>query len=287
MKTASKAVLTGFILASSWSAQAAMCNTSDVQIDFIQVQDGVDSGTSLVTPISATSCLGAFSGNNSAFENPTMGNLGYKDDGWFNIDSYNGWWDTPGAFVEEDELQDLQGMGNIDPGWIYVGKSEGSGFQGATMNGENTSYTFIDDLITLSGCKTKGGADTGCFDNAVSGNFTWDPPATNPDALLDLLGGQFFDKVGIVFKSGNAFAMYEFDLAGIGLDPVFAGDYNYLFSGTWDMSDTLINNGGQPAGLSNLTAWARDPASTDVPLPPTAVLILFTLVLAIRRRIMA
>ncbi len=294
MKTFSKALLSITLLSGSWVVHAvpiqtplAACDTSDVQIETIQVLDG-SAPDILVTPLSATSCLGAFVGNNSDFDLPTQ-NLGYKDDGWFNVDSYNNWWDTPGAFIEDSELQNLQGLGEVDPGWIYVGKAEGNdmSFQGATMNGTETSYSFIDSLLSFSNCFDADDEATGCGNDAVKGDFSWDPPATNPDALMELLGGQFFDKVGIVFKSANQFAIYEFDLATLGLAPVFEDDFNYAFTGRWDMSETLFTpNGRNPAGLSNVSVWARDPASvTEVPTPATWLLMLTCLVLVLRKRL--
>ncbi|WP_018983129.1 hypothetical protein [Salinimonas chungwhensis] len=286
MRLINKALLSTVLLSGAWGAQAAMCSTSDVKINEVQVLDG-SPVTVLSTPYEATSCLGAFDGNNSAFSLPQE-NLGYKDDGWLNIDSYNSWWNTPGAFVEQNELQDLQGLGDIDPGWIYVGKAEGDfSFEGATMNGQDTSYTFIDSLLSISNCQDKNGSVTSCGNDAVKGEFSWNPPATNPDALMELLGGEFFDKVGIIFKAANQFAMYEFDLKALGLDPVFEDDFNYAFNGTWDLSGTLINNGGNPAGLSNVSVWARDPiAVASVPAPTTFLLVLFGLVLVMSRRLL-
>ncbi|MBD3586611.1 hypothetical protein HHX48_12760 [Salinimonas sp. HHU 13199] len=276
------------LVGAAWTSQAAMCGVSDVQITEIQVLDG-SAAEQLATPLNATECVGSFTGNNSSFTKP-VDNLGYKDDGWFNVDSYNGWWDTPGVFVEDDALQNLQGKGEIDPGWIYVGKAEadsGFSFNGATMDNGDTSYTFLDSLLTIS-CPTQ---EDGICDDASSGTFSWTPPATNPDALMELLGGEFFDKVGIVFKAATQFVIYEFDLKELGLNPVYDGDPNYAFKGTWDVSQTLVktnkNDKTVSQGLSNVTVWARDPAAiVDVPAPTTLVLVLFGLALVIRRRFM-
>ncbi len=288
MKLLSKAVLGSMLVGAAWTSQAAMCGVSDVQITEIQVLDG-SPATQLDTPLNATECIGSFIGNNSSFTKPDE-NLGYKDDGWFNVDSYNGWWDTPGVFVEDEALQNLQGKGDIDPGWIYVGKAEaddGFKFNGATMDNGDTSYTFLDSLLTIS-CPEQ---ENGICDDATSGTFSWTPPATNPDALMELLGGEFFDKVGIVFKAATQFVIYEFDLKELGLDPVYDGDQNYAFKGTWDLSQTLVKTNGSgktvAQGLSNVSVWARDPAAiVDVPAPTTLVLVLFGLALVIRRQFM-
>lgn len=294
MKYSKKGLLGALLLAAAHNAAATIesCSVGDVHINTIQVLDGSPVEV-LAEPLSATACLGAFEGNNSVFSNPDE-NLGYKDDGWFNIYGY--WpdaspvqlWSTPGVFVEESELQNLQGLGDIDPGWIYVGKGEGDNidFEGATMNeGGDPTYTFIDDLLTLNNCLDKDGIATSCGQNAVQGEFSWNPPAMNPPELMELLGGQFFDRVGIVFKSSKRFAIYEFDLAELGLDPVFEDDFNYAFTGTWDMSSTLINPGGNPAGLSNISVWARDPADIpEVSAPATGLLSSLALLFLLRRR---
>lgn len=254
------------------------CDTGDVQINFIKLLNGVDPGTS-VSPIDSSECYGAFEGNNSLFTNPTMGNLGYDNDGWLNEEA-DFWPGLPGAFITNADLFDLDGDTEIDdPGWIYLGKDEGAGFKGETSTDGVTEYTFIDDLLTMSNCKDKNDGDTSCVGgDAVKGDWAWTPPATNPDALLDLLGGMFFDKVAVIFKSSKRFAMYSFDIGDLGLDPVLAGDFNFAFEGTWDMSETLINKGGNPAGLSNVSLWARDPI-IPVEIPEPSYLGLFAVIL--------
>jgi len=246
------------------------CSVSDLQITTFQLLDGSDPVATPV-PVDSTSCLGAYYGNNSEFINP-IENLGYDEDGWLNKEGYNNWWTGPGAFVTEEDLLDLDGDGQADdPGWVYVGKDDGNGFKGQTSTNGDASYDFIDDLITFDNCKDKKGKVASCVGGeAVSGNWSYTPPAMNPDELTSLLGGDFFDQVAIVFKAGNAFAMYNFSIEDLGLDPVLAGDYNYAFTGTWDISDVL---GG--SALSNVSFWARDPIgeTTEVPEPSTLLLL--------------
>ena len=255
------------------------CNVADLKLESIQLLDG--SPVVNVPPISASECYGAFKGNNSLFTKPTNGNLGYDNDGWLNSES--AFWPGPGAFIEEGDLLDLDGEGDIDdPGWIYLGKDEGNGFKGETSSDGVNSYSFIDDLLTLSNCLDKNDASTGCVgEEAVKGDWAWTPPSTNPQALLDLLGGMFFDQVAIIFKSGNQFAIYDFNIGDLGLDPVLAGDFNFAFTGTWDMNTTLNGH-----GLSNISLWARDPIiETEIPEPSTLTLFsLMILFIAQRKR---
>nr|WP_241242192.1 PEP-CTERM sorting domain-containing protein [Thalassotalea sp. G2M2-11] len=258
------------------------CQLSDLQITTFQLLDGSEE-VELAVPADATDCLGAYYGNNSEFISP-VDNLGYDEDGWLNKDSYNDWWTGPGAFVDQSDLYDLDGDGLADdPGWVYVGKDEGNGFKGQTSSDGSTSYDFIDNLITFTDCEDKKGNSTDCVGgNAVKGSWSYTPPAMNPDELVELLGGEFFDQVAIIFKAGSSFAMYNFSIEALGLDPVLAGDYNYAFTGTWDISEVL---GG--SALSNFSFWARDPVaeSVQVPEPPTWILMMAVFAFMVRRKL--
>ena len=247
------------------------CSVDDLKLDSLQLLDG--SPAVNIPPISASECYGSFKGNNSLFTKPTEGNLGYDDDGWLNSES--AFWPGPGAFIEEEDLLDLDGLGGLnDPGWIYLGKDEGDGFIGETSTDGLNEYTFIDDLLTLSNCQDKRDNGTTCVGGeAVKGDWSWTPPDTNPQELLDLLGGMFFDQVAIIFKSGKQFAMYNFEIGDLGLDPVLAGDFNFAFTGSWDMSETLNGH-----GLSNISLWARDPI-TEANIPEPSTLALFSLMI--------
>jgi len=307
MKTSSKGLLFTLLVSTSLTTYAyqnsgnsgnsgnstpVACDVIDVKITTIQLLDGSDPIT--VPATNASDCLGAFDGNNSLFTNPGTStpaelgnnpgtNLGYDEDGWMNKEDYQGWWDGPGAFIDEADLLDLDGDGAVDdPGWVYVGKDEGNGFFGESSSDGSTSYDFINDLITFNNCKDAGGnAATSCVGgNAVSGNWAYNPPATNPEELTNLLGGDFFDQVAIVFKAGNAFAMYNFNIFELGLPPVLAGDFNYAFTGTWDISQVLGNH-----ALSNISFFARDPIdATSVPEPSSWVLMLLASFFLYRQR---
>ncbi|HEX5792222.1 MAG TPA: hypothetical protein VFY01_03025, partial [Rheinheimera sp.] len=216
----------------------ALCDILDVQVTSYQKQDG-SAAVSLDPALPASACLGAYSGN---LNTSSLGNnLGYDGQGYLNDKSL---FPDYGAFLAEDELQDLEIAGNFkDPGWIFVGKQDmGSGFESGTVTKGGESYTFASDILTMQNCKDKDGNAHSCDEDAVSGEWVYKPPQFNPEQLLDLLGmDKFFDQAAIVFKSGTQLAIYNFRLSDFGLPPVLGtDDANYIFTGTWDMSDTLI-----------------------------------------------
>ena len=269
MKFAIKSALMALLVTTSLNVAAKKtietCQLIDVKITTVQLLDG---SPVVPFPANATDCLGAFEGNNSGFDKPVQ-NLGYDDDGWLNKENHNGLWNGPGAFVNDADLLDLDGDGDADdPGWILVGKEEQGAYEAGVSSDGNSTYIH-DQLVTLENCKSVNGNNTSCFGgNAVKGDWVYNPPAQNPQALLDLVGGDFFDQVAIIFKAGNAFAIYNFNAIDLGLDPTLAGDYNFAFTGTWDISATLGH------GLSNLSFWARDPSEPTVQVPEPSTLLL-------------
>ncbi|WP_333795848.1 hypothetical protein [Rheinheimera sp.] len=232
-----------------------------------------------LAPVYANDCYGLVMGNNSDMTLPGD-NLGYEDDGWFNMQT--GLW-VAGAF--DPELLDLDNDGTADdPGWVYMGKDNGQGFKGATIPNDNPDlvYQFVDDLFSCSA--TVDGTYGTCV-NFISGFWKFTPPSTQPELLLQLLGGSFFDQVAVVFKGGNGFAIYNFTLSQLGLDPILAGDIKYEFGGKFDLSKTLVTKSGQPAGLSNISLWARDPfLPTQVSEPGYLALLGMALLALYRRR---
>jgi hypothetical protein len=257
------------------------CSVDDVKITTVQLlTDGAPIDVALPgLPISASSCLAVEGVNNSFFNGSFLSdfNLGYDEDGWLNKGELNDWWTGPGAFIDEADLLDLDGDNEVDdPGWIYIGKDEGAGFEGETSHNDTSSYTFEDDLITFDNCSSSecvGG-------ESRSGEWTYLPPKNNPPELLNLLGGSFFDQVAVIFKAGNGFAMYNFTIEDLGIDPVLAGDFNFAFGGTWDIDNTL------GSALSNMTFWARDPIgpTVEVPEPSTIALFLLSGIFLYRRK---
>lgn len=271
------------------------CQTTDMWISaFRQVNAGA--WNAFTKPNgdrqNATQCLGMFqNANNADMDLPELdrtnidgNNLGYAGDGWMNyygnangLPAYNydssPFWSGPGAFIGTDDLQDLETPGNkVDPGWVYLGKDEGMGannvsFKGSSSTNGTLTYNFIDNLFQCAPTNPDNpldlagidGMSWGSCSGLTKGAWKYTPPATQPQELLDLLGGEFFDSTAVIFKGGNGFVMYEFKLSDLGLDPILAGQVKLEFSGLFDLSDTLINNGSQSAGISNTSLWARDP----------------------------
>ena len=242
------------------------CQNSDITITSISKQ-GVN-GDSRSLNQDASNCLGAFSGSDAFTGNTTQGNIGIKDTGYLNKTNYFDGYEY-GAFVGEDDLLDLSGNGEADdPGWIFATKIDfnDDGTPGGTKLGEiennGQTFKFAEGLIELN-----------FYDNKrTSGTWTYTPPETNPQELVDVLGiNKFFDQAAVIFKSARQYAIYNFTLAELGLDPVVGTeDTNYRFSGTWDMSGTLKTpNGKNPAGLSNVSLWLRDPEFVDSSSQPT------------------
>lgn len=250
------------------------CQLNDVVINVIQRQDGSDP---INVSVPASACIGDWEGNDTVnglngvdADGKKAYNLGYDNMGWLN--SANApYWGNPGAFVTDDDLENLAGNGKVDPGWIFFGKYENSWAPSSSSKEGFDTYNYASDLLTLN-CKDKNGAAVNC-NGKTSGDFVYKPPVTNPEDLMDLLGAnKFFDQVTVVFKAGNAWAMYNFNLAALGLPPVIGTEAaNFMFSGTWDISNTFINKGGKSAGLSHVSLWGRDPTSDDTPPPPTDV----------------
>jgi hypothetical protein len=265
------------------------CDVWDMSVTKVRAV-GAEDWIELNPGMSALSCLGAFPGNNSSFHDPDNNssyyNLGYKNDGWMNYYSdLTTFWDTKGAFITSDDmLQDLQGLGAIDPGWVQMGKDDGAGFVPDSSRKGEKEYTYEQTTFSMSNCTDRHGAAQTCVgSDAVAGQWLFSPPEFSPTELFDILGGTFFDQMALVLKSGNAFAMYTFSIdqfAELLSGPILPGEQKFEFAGTWDMSSTLINNGGQPAGLSNYSLYGRDPTGgVSVPAPATIGLIGLSLVL--------
>jgi MYXO-CTERM domain-containing protein len=259
------------------------CKLTDMELTYLRALEPANQPQQPIPaeqgPIYANDCYGYVVGNNSDMALPGD-NLGYDNDGWFNMQT--GLW-VDGAF--DPELLDLDGDTQVDdPGWVYMGKDDGAGFKGTTIPNDDPDkeYTFVDDLFS---CSTTVDGTYGTCVNYISGFWKFTPPSTQPALLIDLLGGSFFDQVAVVFKGGNGFAIYNFTLSQLGLDPILAGDTKYEFGGKFDLSGTIVNKGGQPAGLSNISLWARDPfLPTQVSEPGYLALLGLALLALYRRR---
>jgi hypothetical protein len=262
----------------------ALCDILDVKVASYQKQDG-SPVVSLNPNVPASACLGAYEGNDSNASSQGIGdNLGYDRHGLLNDKSL---FADYGAFVGAADLQDLEFAGNFkDPGWIYVGKqnmeSGGPVFEAGVVTKGANSYTFSSDILTMQNCKNKDGAAISCNADAVKGEWVYKPPQFNPSMLLNLLGmDKFFDQAAVVFKSGTQYAIYNFKLSDFNLPPVLGlNDQNYIFTGTWNMSNTLGKNQTNPkkgdffnpSGLSHVSLWLRDPTGPTLQVPEPATL---------------
>lgn len=290
-----KLVLTSLAMAAvagSFSAQATLtsirnCEVTPAAIQITSIQKQSADSPPVLLPAGAgvpSDCLGVYNDKTVypsgvySFGSGANSNLGWKDTSFLNDTSLFG---PYGAFVDQSDLQDLKDEGVfVDPGWIFVGKLDldtGAYESGTVKRDGFDSYTFEEGIIDISG--------------GTSGTWTYTPPKYNPQTLMNILGAnKFFDQAAVIFKGGNDYAIYNFSLKDLLLDPVVGtDDENYMFSGTWDMSKVLKTpNGKNPAGLSHVSLWLRDPSfvtQVQVPEPATvAILGLGLLGLRLRRK---
>ncbi|GAA0809934.1 hypothetical protein GCM10009111_00070 [Colwellia asteriadis] len=197
------------------------------------------------------------------------------------------------AFILPSDLQDLDGAndGNsykTDPGWVYLGKEEGEGFDYATAGKGLLGETNVGSVVDISFSCAVGSIGGEC----VSGAWSVMPDYNIANTLFDLFGDGVFDHLALVFKTGNVcekeegekgkpdcekgsnFAIYDFNfniLLGGGLD--LSMPYN--LGGAFDL-DTAF--GGK--GISHISVWARDPAfSKEIPEPKSTMLLIIAFIL--------
>lgn len=262
----------GLLACSAHAAPLPDCHSSDVIItrvtQFLDTTAGATTetiydATLAGMPVGAAACAGAFRGNDG-FE-PTT-NLGYAGDGLLNGGSQVASGRTPfpgGAFIDASHpLQDLDGDGRADdPGWIMLGKYENGRFTPSAVGGDSGIVQASFFSATETGVGT--------------GTWAFTPDATVAQRLGSAFGRNYFDAFALVFKAGNGFAAYDFtpELFGAGAPGPAEPIMNWY--GSYDVSDTLRAGGKDglknPAGLSHITLWARDPAlpqpTTEVPEP--------------------
>ena len=98
---------------------------------------------------------------------------------------------------------------------------------------------------------------------AGTGTWALTPDATVAQRAFSVLGKNYFDQFAIVFKAGNAFAIYDFTAGQFGVTHPSADEPVFNFFGTFDTSGTLRVGGPNgiknPAGISHVSIWARDP----------------------------
>jgi len=271
-----KLILSASILAAAGAAQSASllpCNVNDVKVTSVAQYSSTAAGATLHTiasglSLGAADCDGAYSGNDGYY--PSQ-NLGWQGDGLLNggLQTSTGMTLFPGgAFITDDyPLSDLDNDGGVDdPGWIMLGKfdpSKGS-FTPAAVGGDSS--------IVLSSFFTA------TVDSAGKGTWALTPDATVAQRTSAVLGKNYFDQFALVFKAANSFAVYDFTAAQFGVAHPSVDVPIMNWSGTYDVTGTLRTGGKDglknPAGLSHITVWARDPATpTSVPEPGTLALL--------------
>lgn len=265
-----KNLLLALALSAAGTAQAAVCQLGDVNVTGVSVYSGTTSDAALIPipfdtlPVSAAACAGAFQGNDGHY--PTT-NLGYAGDGLLNggTQMASGSILFPGgAFISEQyPLQDLRGDNTADdPGWIMLGKSELQGGLGTFT----PSAIGGDDSIVLASFFSVTETSAG------KGQWSFTPDAEASQRAASVLGGNWIDQFAISFKAGNSFALYAFTAELFDATTPKASDPLLNWFGTYDLTETLINGGGKPAGLSHATLWVRDPAASPDPGPATNVI---------------
>lgn len=262
-----KTLLLALALSAVGTAQAAVCQLSDVKVTGVSIYSGTTRDAALAPipidtlPVSAAACAGAFSGNDGHYPQT---NLGYAGDGLLNGGAQMGSRSVlfpGGAFISEHyPLQDLRGDGTTDdPGWIMLGKSETQGgrwqFSPSAIGGDRS--VVLDSFFSVT--ETSAG----------KGTWSFTPDAEAARRAASVLGGNWIDQFAISFKAGNGFALYSFTSALFDAATPKASDPLLNWFGSYDLTETLINRGGNPAGLSHVTLWVRDPATSPDPVPAT------------------
>lgn len=294
LSTASKLILAGGLLCVSAQASALRsCNTADVKITSVsQYSDTTASATlQTITQPGATwnaaDCAGAFSGNDAFYPQT---NLGYAGDGLLNggvqNDKSGSTLFPGGAFITPQyPLQDLDKDGQAtDPGWIMLGK-----YQELSKDGP---WAFVPNTIGGHSDIVTSSFFTATISSAGKGTWAFTPDATVAQRTSTILGRNYFDQFALVFKAGDSFSVYDFTPDLFGMLPPDVDDPVMNWFGTYDVSGTLRagKDDKNPAGLSHISLWVRDPAATvqttttQVPEPSTLALLGVSAAALIRMR---
>lgn len=267
---------------------AMSCTEDSVTMQSITKTVGGD--TLYSGSIQATSCAGMFLDENDDSQGASSPapNIGELYDGFLNSEPtrnaspqteaqlatpLNTGQLDPLTFIEESDLQDLDGDGDFtDPGWIHL----------AHINGDNTGadgvgsveYSYIQTLNLSSVLDIAFDCDVG---GCTSGTWTVSALANSIADVSAILGENSFDHLAFVFKGGKSgVGIYDFDFKELVGDATLPNDFNfstpYTFSGIWNMDD-LKGPKGQAQNYSHVNIWARDPATgSQIPEPATIAL---------------
>lgn len=269
-------ILSASLLSIAGAAQASSllpCNVGDVKVTSVSQYSSTSADAALVPlasglSLSAADCAGVYSGNDGYYPSD---NLGWQNDGLLNggFQVSTGQVLFPGgAFITDDyPLADLDSDGEVDdPGWIMLGKFDPS------------KGTFTPSAVGGQTGIVLSSFFTATVDSAGKGTWALTPDATVAQRTSTVLGKNYFDQFALVFKAANAFAVYDFTASQFGVTHPSATTPVMNWEGTYDLTGTLRTGGKDglknPAGLSHITVWARDPAAaTSVPEPGTLALL--------------
>jgi len=256
-------------------------HVSDVQVTNIWRSDGV--GPSNLLPpnskVNSAECVGSIS--KAPIPLPgALGNLGYYGDGLYNgaPQGANGIATFPtGIFSDQYTAVDLNGDGVKDPGWIYVGSWTPSGASGKFTFSSLIAGLFA-QVAPQYGKDMWGNQASSLFEltggSGNQGSWSFNVPSNVVSIMSQVFGDHLFDQFSMNFFSGDVFSAYDITGAEFGL-PIQPFPI-YSFGGNWDMSKTLINNGGVGGNLSHMDLYVRDPVgdqTNQVPEPETLGLI--------------
>jgi hypothetical protein len=231
----------------------------------------------------ATDSIGMFSKNDDGEYDP---NTGIDEKGLLNGEY--GIFD-PGAFITEEDLQDIDGDGEgpdgrDDPGWIHLGKynlPNDTTFSGGLVDVGDDSVDGYSTLDLPPGQKTPWDSTTIDIGNLLSITFVinddlksghWELAAdpTYRELVVGLMGGASFDHLAFIVKASSGFVIYDFNFKTIFGEEGSPGDLNfggtYVLGGTFDVSDDFKGK-----NISHISVLARDP-STVIPEPATMAL---------------
>ncbi len=274
-KNAASAVLIGM---ASFSGQASTVNACDVNAWTITgaIPSSFYSAVGLapVGSISATSCAGVFAGNDA--QQGTLKpapNLGYLNDGLLNGEEGLL---SPTQFISADKLLDIQTPGSkVDPGWIMLGQLNGNSGEltYSSVDPVGTSPSFlISQVLKYTQTKTSdvGGTWLLSVDQDIVAKLN----------AAGLFQRSYFDHLAFSVKSGDNWAVYDFDFDAINANLAVKGLQGfdlatpYTIGGTWTTNTDFYNTSYKGQDISHMSVWARDPIQqSSVPVPGTVFLV--------------
>lgn len=258
------------------------CATADATVtsykQFSNPDGDFGTASTFADGLAAKACSGAWAGND--MPKPDQ-NLGFAGDGLFNGEAQSSGQQSGeiifpnGAFNAFYDSTDLNLDGTPDPGWIMVGRADDKGvFTPQSVGNDSGDPIVKSSFFSFTEVtETKDNKEEG----TGVGKWTLTPDVEVVKRLQDLVGNQFdvsfFDGFSLVFKAGNAFSAYYFDLESLNIDlsTVGTGLLPYHFSGTYDVRSALDGK-----AISHISVYARDPASiTQIQVTEPGMLALF------------